>query len=38
LERTGLSIAQEGALKIKEISYKHFEGFAAGELKHGVMH
>ena len=31
------SIAQEGALKIKEISYKHFEGFAAGELKHGVI-
>ena len=30
-------IAQEGALKIKEISYKHFEGFAAGELKHGVI-
>lgn len=30
-------IAQEGALKIKEITYKHFEGFAAGELKHGVI-
>jgi len=30
-------IAQEGALKIKEISYKHSEGFAAGELKHGVI-
>ena len=30
-------IAQEGALKIKEISYKHFEGFSAGELKHGVI-
>jgi glucosamine--fructose-6-phosphate aminotransferase (isomerizing) len=30
-------ISQEGALKIKEISYKHFEGFAAGELKHGVI-
>lgn len=30
-------IAQEGSLKIKEISYKHFEGFAAGELKHGVI-
>ncbi len=27
----------EGALKIKEITYKHFEGFAAGELKHGVI-
>jgi glucosamine--fructose-6-phosphate aminotransferase (isomerizing) len=31
------SISLEGALKIKEISYKHFEGFAAGELKHGVI-
>ena len=30
-------IALEGALKIKEISYKHVEGFAAGELKHGVI-
>lgn len=30
-------IAQEGALKVKEISYKHFEGFSAGELKHGVI-
>ncbi|MEI7579481.1 MAG: glutamine--fructose-6-phosphate transaminase (isomerizing) [bacterium] len=30
-------IALEAALKIKEISYKHFEGFAAGELKHGVI-
>ncbi len=30
-------IALEGALKIKEITYKHFEGFAAGELKHGVI-
>ena len=28
-------IALEGALKIKEISYIHAEGFAAGELKHG---
>lgn len=27
----------EGALKVKEITYKHFEGFAAGELKHGVI-
>ena len=27
----------EGALKIKEITYKHFEGFSAGELKHGVI-
>ncbi len=31
------AIALEGALKVKEISYKHFEGFAAGELKHGVI-
>lgn len=30
-------IALEGALKIKEISYKHLEGFTAGELKHGVI-
>ncbi|MDD3661978.1 MAG: glutamine--fructose-6-phosphate transaminase (isomerizing) [Candidatus Dojkabacteria bacterium] len=29
--------ALEGALKIKEITYKHVEGFAAGELKHGVI-
>ncbi|MHC1716791.1 MAG: glutamine--fructose-6-phosphate transaminase (isomerizing) [Candidatus Dojkabacteria bacterium] len=31
------NIALEGALKIKEISYKHVEGFASGELKHGVI-
>jgi len=31
------NIALEGALKVKEISYKHFEGFASGELKHGVI-
>jgi glucosamine--fructose-6-phosphate aminotransferase (isomerizing) len=30
-------ISLEGALKIKEITYKHFEGFPAGELKHGVI-
>jgi len=30
-------IALEAALKVKEITYKHFEGFAAGELKHGVI-
>jgi len=30
-------IAREGALKIKEITYKHFEAFSAGELKHGVI-
>jgi glucosamine--fructose-6-phosphate aminotransferase (isomerizing) len=28
-------IALEGALKLKEVSYIHAEGFAAGELKHG---
>ena len=27
----------EGALKLKEISYAHAEGFAAGELKHGTL-
>lgn len=30
-------VALEGALKVKEISYKHFEGFSSGELKHGVI-
>jgi glucosamine--fructose-6-phosphate aminotransferase (isomerizing) len=30
-------LSLEGALKVKEITYKHFEGFAAGELKHGVI-
>ena len=30
-------IAMETALKIKEVSYIHAEGFAGGELKHGVM-
>jgi glucosamine--fructose-6-phosphate aminotransferase (isomerizing) len=29
--------ALEGALKIKEISYHHAEGFSGGELKHGVL-
>jgi len=35
----GLSfpVALEGALKTKEISYEHAEGFAAGELKHGPL-
>lgn len=35
----GLSypVALEAALKVKEISYIHAEGFAAGELKHGVL-
>jgi glucosamine--fructose-6-phosphate aminotransferase (isomerizing) len=30
-------IALEGALKLKEISYKHAEGYAAGEMKHGPI-
>lgn len=31
------TIALEGALKLKEISYIHAEGFAAGEMKHGPI-
>jgi len=30
-------VALEGALKLKEISYKHAEGFSAGDLKHGPL-
>lgn len=30
-------VAQEGALKLKEISYVHAEGYGAGELKHGPI-
>ena len=30
-------VAREGALKFKEITYEHAEGFAAGELKHGPL-
>ncbi len=30
-------VALEGALKMKEITYSHAEGFAAGELKHGPL-
>lgn len=30
-------IAMEGALKLKEVSYVHAEGYAAGELKHGPI-
>ena len=30
-------IAEEGALKLKEISYIHAEAYAAGELKHGPL-
>ncbi len=33
----GYPTALEGALKLKEISYLHAEGFAAGELKHGPI-
>ena len=33
----GFPIALEGALKLKEISYIHAEGFAAGEMKHGPI-
>ncbi|SDJ88619.1 glutamine--fructose-6-phosphate transaminase (isomerizing) [Natronorubrum texcoconense] len=33
----GHSVALEGALKFKEITYEHAEGFAAGELKHGPL-
>ena len=33
----GYPIAMEGALKLKELSYIHAEGFAAGELKHGPI-
>ena len=34
---TGFPAALEGALKLKELSYVHAEGFAAGELKHGAI-
>ena len=30
-------LALEGALKLKEISYIHAEGYAAGEMKHGPI-
>jgi glucosamine--fructose-6-phosphate aminotransferase (isomerizing) len=33
----GQPSALEGALKLKEISYIHAEGYAAGELKHGPI-
>ncbi len=35
--KLGCPVALEGALKLKEISYAHAEGFAAGELKHGTL-
>jgi glutamine---fructose-6-phosphate transaminase (isomerizing) len=34
---TAYPVALEGALKLKEISYIHAEGYAAGELKHGPI-
>jgi len=34
---TAYPIALEGALKLKEVSYIHAEGYAAGELKHGPI-
>jgi glucosamine--fructose-6-phosphate aminotransferase (isomerizing) len=34
---TNFPIALEGALKMKEISYIHAEGYAAGEMKHGPI-
>ncbi|HWH25809.1 MAG TPA: glutamine--fructose-6-phosphate transaminase (isomerizing) [Pseudolysinimonas sp.] len=33
----GYPVAMEGALKLKELTYIHAEGFAAGELKHGPI-
>jgi len=32
-----MPVALEGALKLKEVSYIHAEGFAAGEMKHGPI-
>jgi glucosamine--fructose-6-phosphate aminotransferase (isomerizing) len=34
---TGYPLALEGALKLKELSYIHAEGYAAGEMKHGPI-
>lgn len=34
---TSSSIAKEGALKLKELTYIHAEAFSAGELKHGPL-
>ena len=34
---TSYPVALEGALKLKEISYIHAEGYAAGEMKHGPI-
>lgn len=35
--RNNLATAYEGALKMKEISYTHAEGYGAGEMKHGPL-
>jgi glucosamine--fructose-6-phosphate aminotransferase (isomerizing) len=35
--KAGYPVALESALKLKEISYDHAEGFASGELKHGPL-
>jgi len=35
--RWSCPVAHEGALKLKEISYIHAEGYAAGEMKHGPL-
>ncbi len=35
--RYGYPAAAEGALKLKEVSYLHAEGYAAGEMKHGPL-
>jgi len=35
--KLGMPVSLEGALKLKEISYRHAEGFAGGELKHGTL-
>ena len=34
---SGYPLALEGALKLKELSYVHAEGYAAGEMKHGPI-
>ncbi|MEQ8369106.1 MAG: SIS domain-containing protein, partial [Alphaproteobacteria bacterium] len=34
---TAFPLAVEGALKLKELTYLHAEGYAAGELKHGAL-
>lgn len=34
---SGFPVAMEGALKMKEVSYIHAEGYAAGEMKHGPI-